>query len=78
MPGLDKTGPDGQGSKTGIGLGGCNPDSKEKLATDRTRNPDLASRLKLASGRNAGWFIGQGRGRGSGRNKKRKYGGLSN
>ena len=37
MPGLDRKGPQGQGSRTGRGLGKCNPDnrkSNEQLDAD--------------------------------------------
>ena len=66
MPGLDKTGPDGQGSKTGRRLGRCNPDFKEESFADNANNAGLASRLRLGYGRNAGKFFGRGRGRNRG------------
>ena len=63
MPGLDRRGPDGQGSKTGRGLGRCNPDFKEESFGDSANNVGLASRLRLGYGRNAGKFFGRGGGR---------------
>ncbi len=63
MPGLDKTGPDGQGSKMGRGLGRCNPDFKEESLADNANNAGLTSRLILGYGRYAGRFFGRGRGR---------------
>jgi len=30
MPGLDRTGPEGQGSQTGRRLGKCNPENQDK------------------------------------------------
>ena len=39
MPGLDRTGPEGTGSRTGRGLGKCNPESQSK-GTDTTSNDD--------------------------------------
>ena len=66
MPGLDKKGPDGQGSKTGRGLGRCNPDFKEEPFADNANNVGLASRLRLGYGRNVGKFFGRGYGRNKG------------
>lgn len=34
MPGLNRTGPFGEGPKTGRGLGRCNPDNKGKEFTE--------------------------------------------
>jgi hypothetical protein len=60
MPRRDGTGPDGQGSKTGRGLGKCNPDSN---------NADPMSRKGRGSGQGPGRGAGgggQGAGRGAG------------
>jgi len=56
MPGFDRTGPEGQGSRTGRGLGRCNPDSKN----------DDRSQDDFRPGRGFGWGRGRGRGRGRG------------
>jgi len=66
MPGLDKTGPYGQGSKTGIGLGRCNPDFKDESFAENANTTGLTSRLRLGYGRNTGKFFGRGRGRNRG------------
>lgn len=36
MPRLDGTGPLGEGSRTGRGLGNCNPNNKEKINNNDT------------------------------------------
>ncbi len=64
MPGFDRTGPVGQGPKTGRGLGKCNPDNQ-----DNTNSESFFPRFGLRFGRNAGIRSGQGRGRGMGRNR---------
>jgi len=56
MPGLDKNGPEGQGSKTGRGLGIYNPEYEENSYAN---NVGLASGLRLGCGRNAGKFFGR-------------------
>jgi len=61
MPGLDRTGPEGRGSRTGRGLGKCNPDSQSN-GTDNTSNDVPDER---------GFRGGFGRGRAQGRNKFR-------
>lgn len=59
MPGLDRTGPEGRGSRTGRGFGKCNPGS-QRNETDATSNeiPDARG-------------FGRGFGRGQGRNRFR-------
>ena len=61
MPGLDRTGPEGTGSRTGRGLGKCNPESQSK-GTDTTSNDDPDER---------GFRRGFGRGRAQGGSKFR-------
>lgn len=62
MPGRDKTGPEGQGSGTGRGLGGCVP---EKNATDKGKEGNQGDRKGRGRGRGnrhwQGWVRGQGR-----------------
>jgi len=55
MPGLDGTGPQGQGSRTGRGLGRCTPEQADKLIG-----------LMRGIGRGIGRGLGRGRGRGRG------------
>jgi len=75
MPGLDRTGPEGKGSRTGRGLGKCNPPAT-------TDGPDTVSgdqQHEWGSGRGFGNRFGRGGpkgrnrfrggGRGSGKNR---------
>jgi hypothetical protein len=55
MPGLNRTGPLGEGPRTGRGLGLCNP-----------RSGDLATRFAWGAGRGHGFGRGRGFGRGFG------------
>ncbi len=57
MPGFDRTGPVGQGPKTGRGLGKCNPENQ-----GTTNTGSFFQRLGLRFGRNAGRRSTQGRG----------------
>ncbi len=61
MPGKDGTGPQGQGPKTGRGLGKCN-------AGGRTKAP------QGPGGRGSGRGAGRGKGQGSGRGTRRSSG----
>ena len=61
MPGLDRTGPEGTGSRTGRGFGKCNPESQSN-GTNTTSNDVPDER---------GFRRGFGRGRAQGRNKFR-------
>ncbi len=63
MPRYDRTGPDGQGAKTGRGMGRCNPDNKRQTDNDldlETRN----SRRGFSRGRGLGKGLGRAFGRG--------------
>jgi len=55
MPGLNRTGPLGEGPRTGRGLGLCNP-----------RSGGLATRFAWGAGRGRGFGRGRGLGRGFG------------
>ena len=59
MPGFDRTGPRGQGSQTGRGLGKCNPKKK---------NEDNDNQSNV-TGRFGGRGVRIGRGRGFGRSR---------
>ncbi len=61
MPGLDRTGPFSEGSKTGRGLGRCNPDNKNK---------DFTEADEMGLGRNNRFRGGAGPGRGMGRGNR--------
>lgn len=70
MPGFDRTGPQGNGSLTGRGLGKCRP-----AATDANNESDNASTDQRLFGRGAGLGRGAGmRGRrgGAGRGGMRR------
>lgn len=74
MPGLDRTGPEGQGSRTGRQMGKC---SKSKNSTSG-QEPQMGRGLGRGMGRGAGQAAGraskQGRGRGLGRGPGRNAG----
>lgn len=61
MPGFDNTGPEGKGSRTGRGLGKCNPNKSEKEIKNEQDNPQLDGNFgrRLHLGRRKG---GQGNG----------------
>lgn len=68
MPGFDRTGPRGEGSRTGKGLGKCG----NAKATQRSQ-VGQGSRMRqgdgMASGRGGGRSGGRGRGGGQGRGR---------
>ena len=73
MPGTDRTGPEGKGSRTGRGMGKCNP-SNESNNTDmpeseipRGRGRGLGRRWEQGFGGGQGRGLGNGRGMGRGR-----------
>jgi hypothetical protein len=62
MPRFDKTGPNGEGPLSGMGLGPCNPEGQQPVYDER---PRLGLRRNLQQG-----FSGRpGRGWGRGRRK---------
>ena len=71
MPGFDRTGPNGQGSQTGRGLGKCNP--KNQKLNEQVDQEDYSRGLGGGFGRGRvrnrwrGFGLGQGRGLGRGR-----------
>ena len=67
MPGLDRTGPEGEGPRTGWGEGKCNPPKSSKEDNDKEKN-----NLEPGQGRGFRFFRGQrGIGRGQGRGLRR-------
>ncbi|MBW1741526.1 MAG: DUF5320 domain-containing protein [Deltaproteobacteria bacterium] len=58
MPGFDRTGPTGEGPRTGRGLGKC---GKAKLTPRSDVGPGQA--VRLGDGAAAGWGAGRGGGR---------------
>lgn len=76
MPGLDRTGPNSEGPKTGWGLGRCNPDTRDDI-DEKITTP--GRRLRMGEGwkgeaRNGGRGLGRGRGRGRGPGRGRGRG----
>jgi hypothetical protein len=74
MPGLDRTGPEGKGSRTGRQMGKCaNKDSSDPdPETPLGREP--GSGLGRGLGRGMGRGMGRGAGRGAGRTSGRGMG----
>jgi hypothetical protein len=68
MPGFDRTGPNGEGPRTGRGLGRCNPKKDE---SDEKNREDMNPQDEWY-GRGMGWRHGRGgfRGRGPGRGRR--------
>ena len=64
MPGYDRTGPEGQGSKTGRGLGRCNPNNKSE---DQAANEEFPRGFGMRRGRKLGRGFRHERGHGLGR-----------
>jgi hypothetical protein len=65
MPGFDRTGPEGKGSRTGRGLGKCNPNTQNKDDTEVA--DELRNGLRMRRGRGLAKRVGLGRGKGRGR-----------
>ena len=87
MPGLDKTGPDGQGPMTGRKMGKCTnfgAASKDKTKSDTQETDDAKEeqgRRRFGWGRGIGragggrgWGRGWGRGRGGGMGNRHRFG----
>ena len=68
MPYKDGTGPEGKGSKTGLGLGNCDSESKNYNTMNDVEMRTLLERIFDLFGRVGGQGIGKGRrmGRGQG------------
>jgi hypothetical protein len=62
MPGLNSTGPEGKGPRTGRGLGRCKPNDQENNFSHANENEPRA--LGKGLGRRLGKGIGAGRGLG--------------
>ena len=71
MPGFDRTGPNGEGPRTGRVLGKCNPgkDSDLNIEDDDLRG-GRGRRFRLGQG----WWKGRGRSAGFGRRAGRESG----
>ena len=73
MPGLNRTGPLGEGPRTGRGLGLCNPRSRG-LATQFAWGAGRGRGFGRGFGPGMGWGRGYGRGFGPGMGRGRGYG----
>lgn len=62
MPGFDRTGPEGRGSRTGRGLGKCNP--RNKNVNENEELNDLSHRPARGYGRRRGRGLGLRMGKG--------------
>lgn len=67
MPGLNHTGPEGKGPRTGRGLGKCKPTDQEISEIPYNENRPQRLRLGLGHRSNRGFGAGKGLGRRSGR-----------
>lgn len=67
MPGLDRTGPRGQGSRTGRQMGKCNPENKNQNNFGSASEPGDNERSFFGNG--SGFRRKGGRGRGQGRGR---------
>jgi hypothetical protein len=63
MPRFDSTGPEGNGSRTGRGLGKCKPNSQQSESQNNPEDVPMGRRAGLRSGRGRGNGNGLGRGR---------------
>ena len=63
MPRFDRTGPMGQGSQTGRGLGRCNPKNKD---TDNDNQKNVFPLRGMGSGLGRGFRCGRANGMGRG------------
>lgn len=71
MPGFDRTGPIGEGSQTGRGMGLCNPETKDYVKNALEDEAQIAQVRGRGMRRGRG---GRGKGRGGGRGMGRGIG----
>lgn len=64
MPGFDRTGPQGQGSQKGRGLGKCNPNIKKSDEQNATNEFSIGRAMRRGRGLFKGFRFGKGRGSG--------------
>jgi len=64
MPGLDRTGPQGQGSQTGRRLGKCNPDNRVDQANKKDDDSGVDEKRRAGNESQDEQYFGDGRGRG--------------
>lgn len=67
MPGLDRTGPQSQGAKTGRGMGFCN----RNLTSENTNKEGVVG-VSVNGGQGMGRRLGRGNGMGFGRGQRRR------
>ena len=70
MPGQDRTGPQGKGSRTGRGLGPCGSNTESEAQDNKLEEQNIPrGRVRRGDGRGLGQSSGRGQGRGRGRNQ---------
>jgi hypothetical protein len=69
MPGLDRSGPLGEGPMTGRKQGRCNPNRKNRVP-EETQNPLTGRGLGLGKGKMRGRNKGLGKGQARGKNRR--------
>ena len=74
MPGLDRTGPEGQGSQTGRQMGKCSNSEKSTSGQEPQMGQGLGRGMGRGVGRAASRASRQGTGRGLGRGPGRNAG----
>lgn len=74
MPGFDRTGPEGQGSRTGRQMGKCSNKDDNGSGQEPQIGRGLGRGMGRGVGRAAGRFAARGKGRGAGRGPGRNSG----
>ena len=62
MPGFDRTGPNGQGSRTGRNMGKCNPENRNSDMHFGSEDSERGKGLKRGGGRGRGFGNKKGMG----------------
>lgn len=75
MPGFDRTGPRGEGPRTGWGQGKCGKASRQTADYERGYEEPVTGSGYPLGGPGGGRGLGPGRGRGGGRGRGRGRGG---
>jgi len=75
MPGLNRKGPNGEGTLTGRRMGRCNPDNKGKTVEEFLQSRNSSTPTEQVEGRGQGRGQGLGKGLGLGRGMGKRLGG---
>jgi len=73
MPGLNRKGPNGEGTMTGRRLGRCNPDNKGKTEEEILQSRNSSTPTEQVEGRGQGRGHGFGKGLGLGQGMGRRF-----